>query len=75
MAKSLDSFNCKRTLKVGDAEYTYFNLPEAEKNGLTGISRLPYSMKVLLENLLLLFLVHSICRRLSVSVPSGAKIP
>ncbi len=25
---------------------------EAEKNGLTGISQLPYSMKVLLENLL-----------------------
>ena len=52
MAKSLDSFNCKRTLKVGDAEYTYFNLIEAEKNGLTGVSQLPYSMKVLLENLL-----------------------
>ena len=52
MAKSLDSFNCKRTLKVGAAEYTYFNLIEAEKNGLTGVSQLPYSMKVLLENLL-----------------------
>ena len=52
MANSLDSFNCKRTLKAGGAEYTYFSLPEAEKNGLTGISKLPYSMKVLLENLL-----------------------
>ncbi len=52
MAKSLDSFNCKRTLNIGGVEYTYFNLVEAEKNGLTGISRLPYSMKVLLENLL-----------------------
>ncbi len=52
MAKSLDSFNCKRTLKVGKAEYVYFNLIEAEKNGLAGISSLPYSMKVLLENLL-----------------------
>jgi aconitate hydratase len=52
MAKSLDSFNCKRTLKVGKAEYTYFNLVEAEKNGLAGISKLPYSMKVVLENLL-----------------------
>ncbi|HTV68034.1 MAG TPA: aconitate hydratase AcnA [Rhizobiaceae bacterium] len=52
MAKSLDSFNCRRTLKVGDAEYVYYNLVEAEKNGLTGISQLPYSMKVLLENLL-----------------------
>jgi len=52
VAKSLDSFNCRRTLKVGDAEYVYYNLVEAEKNGLTGISQLPYSMKVLLENLL-----------------------
>ncbi len=52
MTKSLDSFNCRRTLKAGAAEYVYFDLKEAEKNGLTGISKLPYSMKVLLENLL-----------------------
>ena len=52
MSRSLDSFNCRRTLKVGSTEYIYYNLIEAEKNGLTGISQLPYSMKVLLENLL-----------------------
>ena len=52
MPKSLDSFNCRRTLHVGGAEYVYFSLIEAEKNGLTGIAQLPYSMKVLLENLL-----------------------
>jgi aconitate hydratase len=52
VSQSLDSFNCRRTLKAGGAEYTYFNLVEAEKNGLTGISKLPFSMKVLLENLL-----------------------
>ena len=52
MSQSLDSFNCRRTLNAGGAEYTYFNLVEAEKNGLTGISKLPFSMKVLLENLL-----------------------
>jgi aconitate hydratase len=52
VAKSLDSFNCRRTLKAGDAEYVYYSLIEAEKNGLTGIAQLPYSMKVLLENLL-----------------------
>ncbi|MCO5155123.1 MAG: aconitate hydratase AcnA, partial [Aquamicrobium sp.] len=52
MSNSLDSFKCRRTLTVGDAEYTYFDLREAEKNGLDGISRLPFSMKVLLENLL-----------------------
>ncbi len=52
MPKSHDSFNCRRILNVGSAEYVYYNLIEAEKNGLTGISQLPYSMKVLLENLL-----------------------
>ncbi|MGE3304627.1 MAG: aconitate hydratase AcnA [Rhizobiaceae bacterium] len=52
MAKSLDSFNCRRTLRAGGTEYVYFSLVEAEKNGLTGVAQLPYSMKVLLENLL-----------------------
>jgi len=50
--KSLDSFNCRRTLDVDGKPYVYYALPEAEKNGLEGISKLPYSMKVLLENLL-----------------------
>ncbi|GAA5097032.1 aconitate hydratase AcnA [Bartonella acomydis] len=48
----IDSFNCRRTLNIGDKEYTYYSLIEAEKNGLNGISRLPFSMKVILENLL-----------------------
>ena len=49
---SLDSFKCARTLKVGSKTYAYYSLPAAEKNGLKGISRLPFSLKVLLENLL-----------------------
>lgn len=49
---SLNSFNAKQELKVGDKTYTYFSLPEAEKNGLAGISKLPNSLKVVLENLL-----------------------
>ncbi len=49
---SLDSFKSRKTLKVGSKSYTYFSLTAAEKNGLPGISKLPYSMKVLLENLL-----------------------
>ena len=49
---SLDSFNCRKTLMVGSKTYEYFSLPDAEKNGLPGISRLPFSLKVLLENLL-----------------------
>jgi len=49
---SLDSFKCLRPLRVGSKTYAHFSLLAAEKNGLKGISRLPFSMKVLLENLL-----------------------
>ena len=49
---SLDSFKCRKKLTVGTKSYHYFSLKQAEKNGLKGISKLPFSMKVLLENLL-----------------------
>jgi aconitate hydratase len=49
---SLDSFKCLRPLKVGSKNYAFYSLVAAEKNGLKGISRLPFSLKVLLENLL-----------------------
>ena len=49
---SLDSLNTRRELKVGKTSYFYYSLPAAEEAGLTGVSRLPASMKVLLENLL-----------------------
>lgn len=49
---SLDSFKARKTLTAGGKTYTYYSLPDAEKNGLPGISKLPFSMKVLLENLL-----------------------
>ena len=47
-----NSFKARKILKVGHKKYVYYSLKEAEKNGLEGISRLPSSMKVLLENLL-----------------------
>ena len=50
--KSGGSFGAKQTLKVGRRTYTYYSLPAAEKAGLDGIERLPFSLKVLLENLL-----------------------
>ncbi len=49
---SLDSFKCRMTLDVDGKSYVYYSLPTAEANGLKGASKLPYSMKVLLENLL-----------------------
>jgi aconitate hydratase len=49
---SKDSFKCRKTLSVDGKSYVYYSLALAEANGLTGISKLPFSMKVLLENLL-----------------------
>ncbi|WP_439273138.1 aconitate hydratase AcnA [Pseudochrobactrum sp. HB0163] len=48
----IDSFKCRKTLTVDGKDYVYYSLTDAEKNGLTGVSKLPFSMKVLLENLL-----------------------
>ncbi|WP_086471643.1 aconitate hydratase AcnA [Devosia lucknowensis] len=52
MVTSIDSFKSRSTLVVGGKTYTYYSILEAEKNGLAGVSRLPGSMKVVLENLL-----------------------
>ena len=52
MTSSLNSFKSLSTLTVGGTEYDYYSLPAAEKNGLPGVTRLPFSLKVLLENLL-----------------------
>jgi len=46
-----NSFNAKSSLNVNGKEYTYYSLPEAAKT-LGAIDRLPFSLKVLLENLL-----------------------
>ncbi|MBI4724748.1 MAG: aconitate hydratase AcnA [Rhodomicrobium sp.] len=50
--RSLDSFRSRKTLTVDGKAYEYFSLRDAEMNGLAGIAALPYSLKVLLENLL-----------------------
>ena len=47
-----DTLKTRRTLTVGDKEYDYFSIEAAEEAGLGDVSRLPFSLKVLLENLL-----------------------
>ncbi|MBD8907265.1 aconitate hydratase AcnA, partial [Methylorubrum zatmanii] len=49
---SLDSFKARRTLEAAGRTYTYYSIPEAQKNGLADAAALPFSMKVILENLL-----------------------
>ncbi len=52
MSASNGQFDTRRTLKAGGEEYVIHSLKAAEEQGLSGISRLPVSLKVLLENLL-----------------------
>ena len=47
-----NSFKALKTININDRTYKYYSINEAEKNGLTGVSKLPKSLKVLLENLL-----------------------
>ncbi|HEX2093325.1 MAG TPA: aconitate hydratase AcnA [Longimicrobiaceae bacterium] len=47
----MNSFNARSTLKVGDREYEFYSLRALEGEGID-VSRLPYSLRILLENLL-----------------------
>ena len=52
IALGQDTLGTRRTLSVGGRSYDYFSLPAAAEAGLGDIDRLPFSLKVLLENLL-----------------------
>ena len=47
-----NSYNSLKSITIQNKNYKYFSIPEAEKNGLKGINKLPKSLKVILENLL-----------------------
>ena len=49
---STDTLKTRRTLSVNNINYDYFSLSAAEQAGMTGIAKLPCSLKILLENLL-----------------------
>lgn len=50
--KRVDSFKTRQTLKVGNKSYDIFSLKAAEAAGVGDIKNLPFSLKVLMENLL-----------------------
>jgi aconitate hydratase len=52
MSKSQDSFKVQRQLTVNGKTYNYFNLPALSEAGLESAEKLPFSLKVLMENLL-----------------------
>ena len=49
---TLNSFDTVATLTSGGETFDYYSLPALERAGFPGVGRLPYSLKILLENLL-----------------------
>ena len=49
---TIDTFGTRTALQVGGLRVQYFSLAALEKNGFPEIARLPFSLKILLENLL-----------------------
>ena len=49
---SKNSYSSLSDLEIGGKKYKYYSIKAAENNGLNGVSKLPKSLKVLLENLL-----------------------
>src|SRR5678815_2333219 len=47
-----NSFNTRTDIRAGGQTVQIYSLPALEQQGFAGVSRLPYSMKILLENLL-----------------------
>jgi len=49
---SFDASSTLRQVDIGGTTIHYYSLPVAEKAGLAGVSRLPYTLKIVLENLI-----------------------
>ncbi|MFB6357392.1 MAG: aconitase family protein, partial [bacterium] len=52
MVTSNDSFDTKRTLSINGSSHSIFSLPELDRQGVADLDSLPFSIRVLLENLL-----------------------
>ena len=52
VVRSLDSFSTRRELDVAGKKLTYFSLREFAQNSGLDVTRLPYALEILLENLL-----------------------
>ncbi len=48
----MNSFGTESTLRVGEEPFRYFSLETLEESGVQGVSSLPFSLKIMLENLL-----------------------
>ncbi len=73
VSHSLDSFRSRKVLTCAGKSYTYFSLPTAVKNGLHGLDSLPFSVKILIENLLRYEDSRSVTREDLVALASWAE--
>ena len=48
----INSYKTLSDIEINNRKFKFYSLTKAEENGLEGISKLPKSLKVLLENLL-----------------------
>ena len=48
----INSYKTLSDIEISNKKFKFYSLKKAEENGLEGISKLPKSLKVLLENLL-----------------------
>ena len=48
----INSYETLSDIEINNKKFKFYSLNKAEENGLEGISKLPKSLKVLLENLL-----------------------
>jgi len=52
MGRSTEGFGTRAALKAGGKSYGYYSLEKLEKQGMAAVSRMPFSIKVLLESVL-----------------------
>ena len=52
MGPSQNSYDTLKSLNVGNRSFKYFSLPSLKNAGVGDVEQLPYSLKILLENLL-----------------------
>ncbi len=52
MGRSQNSYDTLKSLNVGNRSFKYFSLPSLKNAGVGDVEQLPYSLKILLENLL-----------------------
>ena len=68
-------FNARDTLTISSGSYTFYRLDRLERDGLVKLSRLPYSIRILLESLLRLCNEREITRQDVINLAGWQPVP